>query len=85
MLKSFSSNQIKTIGRYLNRNSNYAARHFSLTNSVNNPTDGPQQKEEWKKLAQAQLKGKSPDTLVWQTAEVKHKKKEKINSNQKNK
>ena len=26
--------------------------------------------DEWNKLAQKQLKGQSPDTLVWPTAEV---------------
>lgn len=68
MLKSFSSNQIKKFGRILftsNYNVSITTRNISLTNS--NKTDAL--KEEWKKLATLQMKGKSPDTLVSPTAE----------------
>jgi len=69
MLKSFSSNKINKFGRILlntsNNNASKIIRNISITNS--NKTDAL--KEEWKKLATVQLKGKSPDTLVSPTAE----------------
>lgn len=55
-----SSNQLKKISRSL-----IEAQKFSTTAKYSSKLT-----EEWKKLATAQLKDKSPDTLLWHTAEV---------------
>lgn len=57
MIRSFSSNQVKLVKR------SFSSTRY-LLNSTNNLV------EEWKKLAEKQLKGKSPDNLKSQTAEV---------------
>ena len=60
MYKSFSSNQLKHIGRFVTSNN----RAFSRTTVFNNL------EEEWKKLAEKKLKGQPIDSLTWQTSEV---------------
>jgi len=69
MLKSFSSNQVKKFGRIIlstsNNNASITARNISLTCSKKSDS----LKEDWKKLATVQMKGKSPDSLVSPTAE----------------
>ncbi len=64
MLKSFSSNRIRGLGGLLLSDSGKRclAKTLATKSSAIN--------EEWKKLAQAHMKGKSLDTLIWQTAEV---------------
>lgn len=59
MYKSFSSNQLKHIGRFVTSNN----RAFSRTTVFNNL------EEEWKKLAEKKLKGQPIDSLTWQTSE----------------
>ena len=55
-----SSYQLKKISRSL-----IEARTFSTTKNVHSKLA-----DDWKKLATVQLKDKSPDTLLWHTAEV---------------
>ena len=59
MYKSFSSNQLKQIGCILTFKHSFCRSipSFKL-------------EDEWKKLAERQLKGQSVDSLIWHTAEV---------------
>lgn len=59
MLRSFSSNQIKRFGSYFIDCKQFSKATVNL--SLN---------DDWKKLAEKQLKGKSVDGLVWKTPEV---------------
>ena len=61
MLRSFSSNQIKKFGALLLAND---ARAISTSIVRNDLYD------DWKKLAEKQLKGKNPDNLISDTPEV---------------
>ena len=60
MYKSFSSNHLKQASRVATISKNL------FSNSC------PRLKinDEWKKLAEKQLKGKSPESLIWHTPEV---------------
>lgn len=60
MLRSFSCNQLKKFSSCLAINS----KPFSVSQSNNNLYD------DWKKLAEKPLKGKSPESLIWKTPEV---------------
>lgn len=58
MYKSFSSNNLTRIGRLISKSNN-----FSRSCTARNLD------EEWKKLAEKQLKGASVDSLTWKTPE----------------
>ena len=68
MHKSFSSNQLKQVGRLLLASSGNKSSFSHSTKLFN-------LNEEWKKMAEKKLKGKSVDTLTWETSEVKTKQK----------
>jgi methylmalonyl-CoA mutase len=67
MLRSFSSNRLKQLGTCLTRAELSSHLQRPLVRTAASTTT--EQQEEWKKLAEIQLKGKSIDTLVWHTAE----------------
>ncbi len=65
MLRSFSCNRLKKLGACLISNGESSRLRYIQTSASNLSA----LQDEWKKLAEIQLKGKSPDTLVWNTAE----------------
>ena len=59
MQRHFNTNQIKKFNIFLNGFKNISSSSSRLSLQDN-----------WKKIATKQLKGQSPDTLIWKTAEV---------------
>ena len=60
MLRSFSANKFKKLSSCLAE----SRAAFSASSQLNGKLH-----DEWAKIANVQLKGKSPDTLIWKTAE----------------
>lgn len=61
MIRSFSSNQFKNFTKLCLTNN---CRSIATTTTRNDLYD------DWKKLAEKQMKGKNPDKLINETAEV---------------
>ena len=60
-----SSNQLKKLA-----NSCLKIHSYSFRASATQSNNDSKLYEEWKKISEAQLKGKSPESLIWETPEV---------------